>query len=69
MKHNDQNKRVFDFTKTPERIAFLEEQVDELQGHVNELTEALDNVERGQMVLLSKLDTVITMLSQVLNTK
>jgi len=44
-------------------------QIDELQGQVNELTEALDNVERGQMVILSKLDTVITMLSQVLNTK
>lgn len=59
-------KRVFDFTKTPERITFLEERVDELQGNVNDLTDALDNVEKAQMVILCKMDTAILLLEKLL---
>ena len=33
---------------------------------IEELTIAVENIERGQMVVLSKLDTVILMLEQIL---
>lgn len=50
MKHD---KPFFDLTPKP-------------ADRIEELTIAVENIERGQMVILSKLDTVIIMLEQIL---
>ena len=36
---------------------------------IEELTVAVENIERAQMVILNKLDTVILMLEQIFNSK
>ena len=40
-----------------------------IADRIEELTVAVENIERCQMVVLSKLDTVIMMLSAILNSK
>lgn len=53
MKHD---KPLYDLTPKP-------------ADRIEELTIAVENIERGQMVILSKLDTVIIMLSAILQSK